>query len=62
MDSDIAFSVIQQALEAFDSNVRKARDEQAASEELVASVEYELEQMKKLIAENTLGPRRRAAA
>ncbi|MDQ8697498.1 hypothetical protein [Hyphomicrobium sp. LHD-15] len=61
MDSDIAFSVIQQALEAFDSNVRKARDDQAASEELIASVEYELEQMKKLIAENALDAKRRAA-
>ncbi len=61
MDSDIAFSVIQQALEAFDSNVRKARDDHTASEELIASVEYELEQMKKLIAENALDPKRRAA-
>jgi septal ring factor EnvC (AmiA/AmiB activator) len=61
MDSDTAFSVIQQALEAFDSNVRRARDEQAASEEQIASVEYELDQMKKLIAENALGAKRRAA-
>jgi hypothetical protein len=61
MDSDKAFAVIQQALEAFDSNVRRARDEQAASEELIASVEYELDQMKKLIAENALDAKSRAA-
>lgn len=54
MDHDGDFSRIQRALEAFSADVGKARAEHAASADLVASIEYELDQLKKLIAENAL--------
>jgi hypothetical protein len=63
MDTDAAFAVIQQALEAFDAEVGRARAEQAQSEETIASVEYELGELRKLIAENALpAPAERAYA
>lgn len=55
-DFDTAFSVIQHALEAFDADVGRVRTAHAESEESLACVEYELAQMKKLIAENALVP------
>lgn len=54
MDHDSAFSRIKRALEDFSTDVGKARADHAASEDLVASIEYELDQMKKLLAENAL--------
>ena len=54
MDHDCDFSRIQRALETFNADVGKARTEHAASADLVASIEYEVEQLKKLIAENAL--------
>ncbi|MCC7252497.1 hypothetical protein [Hyphomicrobium sp.] len=54
MERDAAFAVIQRALETFSAEVGRARAEQAASEETIASVEYELSELRKLIAENTL--------
>lgn len=54
MDTEAAFAVIQQALETFDAEVGKARAEQLQSEETIASVEYELGELRKLIAENAL--------
>lgn len=54
MDIQSAFQRIRSALEEFNAEVERARAEQAASQEQIASVEYELDQMKKLIAENAL--------
>ncbi|WP_295557275.1 hypothetical protein [uncultured Hyphomicrobium sp.] len=56
LDSDAAFSVIQRALEEFSADVGKARAGQAQAEETLASVEYELDQLRALIAENALPP------
>lgn len=53
-DTDTAFAVIQRALEEFTADVGKARAGQAQAEETIASVEYELDQLRKLIAENAL--------
>jgi hypothetical protein len=54
MRAHSAFAIIQRALEEFNDGVGKARADQAQSEEAVASVEYEIEQLRKLIAENAL--------
>ena len=54
MDSETAFARIQRALEEFSADVDKARAGQAVSQEQIASVEYELDQLKKLVAENAL--------
>lgn len=54
MDADIAFTVIQQALDEFTADIGRARAELATSEETLASVEYEMEQLRMLIAENAL--------
>jgi hypothetical protein len=49
-----AFGIIQRALEEFNDGVGKARADHIQTEEAVASVEYELDQLKKLLAETTL--------
>jgi len=54
IDIDAAFATIQRALEDFNAEVGKAVSEQAQGEETLAAVEYEMEQLKKLIAENAL--------
>ncbi len=54
MDTDIAFTVIQQAIDEFNAGIGRARADLAASEETLASVEYEMEQLRALIAENSL--------
>lgn len=54
MDREAAFAVIQRALETFDADVGHARTAHAESEQTLAALEYELEQMKKLVAENAL--------
>ncbi len=54
MDTDAAFAVIQQALDEFSADIGRARADLATSEEALASVEYEMEQLRKLIAENAL--------
>lgn len=54
MDTADAFAVIQRALEEFNADVVRAQAEQAQSEETIAAVEYEMEQLRKLIAENAL--------
>ncbi|MGE0023779.1 MAG: hypothetical protein AB7S70_09140 [Hyphomicrobium sp.] len=54
LDIDAAFATIQRALEDFTAEVGKAVSEQAQGEETLAAVEYEMEQLKKLIAENAL--------
>jgi hypothetical protein len=54
MDTDAAFAVIQRALEEFNADVVRAQAGQAQSEETIAAVEYEMEQLRKLIAENAL--------
>jgi len=53
-DTDTAFAVIQRALEQFNAGVGRAQADQTRSEEAVASVEYEIEQMKKLLKEHAL--------
>lgn len=53
-DTDAAFAVIQRALQEFQADVGKARAGQAQAEETIASVEYELDQLRALIAENAL--------
>lgn len=54
MDMQSAFQRIQRALEEFNAEVEKARAGQVLSQEQIASVEYEIDQMKKLIAESAL--------
>jgi DNA topoisomerase IB len=54
MDTNAAIALIQRASDDFRTGMGKARAEQALSEELIASVEYELEQLKKLVAEHKL--------
>jgi hypothetical protein len=54
MERDAAFAVIQRALEEFTTGVGRAEAEQTQSKETLASVEYELDQLRKLIAENAL--------
>ncbi|WP_072392711.1 hypothetical protein [Hyphomicrobium sp. CS1GBMeth3] len=54
LDRDAAFDVIQSALETFNAEIGKARAGQAESEETIAAVEYELNEMRKLIAETML--------
>ncbi len=54
LDTDAAFAVIQQELEAFSADVGKACAEQEQAKETIDSVEYEMEQLRKLIAENAL--------
>jgi ribosomal protein S24E len=54
MDTDAAFALIQRSLEEFGAEIGKARAEQVTSEEVLASVEYEFELLKKLVAENAL--------
>lgn len=54
MDAHTAFAMIERALEEFNAGIGKARSEQAQSEETIASVEYEMEQLRKLIAETAL--------
>ena len=54
MDIQSAFQRIQHALEEFNAEVECARAGQAVSQEQIAAVEYELDQMKKLIAESAL--------
>lgn len=54
MDCETAFARIQRALEEFSAEVDRTRAGQAISQEQIASVEYELDQLKKLIAEHAL--------
>jgi chromosome segregation ATPase len=54
MDPDAAFAVIQRELETFNADVGKACAEQAQAKETIDSVEYEMEQLRRLIAENAL--------
>lgn len=52
MDIQSAFQRIQRALEEFNAEVERARAGQAVSQEQIASVEYEIDQIKKLVAES----------
>lgn len=54
VDRGADFAIIQSALEMFTAQIDNARAEQAASEEAIAAVEYELGEIRKLIAENLL--------
>lgn len=54
MDADAAFAVIQRALDDFNTEIGKVRAETAQTEETIASLEYEMEQLRKVIAENAL--------
>lgn len=50
MHIESPFQHIKRTLEKFSADVEQTRAGQAVSEEQIASVEYELDQMKKLIA------------
>ncbi len=54
LDTDTAFAVIQRELEEFSADVGKACAEQEQAKETIDSVEYEMDQLRKLIAENAL--------
>lgn len=54
MDMQSAFQRIRRALDDFNADIERARAEQVISQNQIASVEYELDQMKKLIAESAL--------
>ena len=54
MQTETAFQRIRRTLEEFSADVEKTRAGQAASKEQIASVEYELDQLRKLVAENAL--------
>jgi len=56
LDTDAAFAVIQRALEAFSAGVDRASAEQARAQETIGSVEYEMDELRKLIAETALSP------
>lgn len=60
MHTETAFQRLRRTLEQFSADVERTRAGQAVSEEQIASVEYELDQLKKLISENAL-PERPAA-
>lgn len=54
LDMDAAFAVIQRALEDFSAGVDRASAEQARAQETIGSVEYEMDELRKLIAETAL--------
>ena len=54
LDADTAFAVIQRELEEFSADVGKACAEQEQAKETIDAVEYEMDQLRKLIAENAL--------
>lgn len=54
LDSDAAFSAIKRTLEDFSVGVNRAQDDQVQAQETLDAVEYELKQLRKLIAENAL--------
>ena len=54
MQTETAFQRIRRTLEEFSADVEKTRAGQAVSKEQIASVEYELDQLRKLVAENAL--------
>lgn len=56
MDHPSDFSRIRRALETFTADIDRARAQQAASEEMLAVVEYELAQVRKLLEEHRLEP------
>jgi len=51
-----AFAVIQRSLEEFTAGIGKVVGEQAQAQETLEALEYELEQLRKQIAENALTP------
>ena len=54
MHIESPFQRIKRTLEEFSADVEKTRARQAVSEEQIASVEYELDLLKKLIADKAL--------
>jgi len=56
LDTNAAFAVIQRALEAFSTDVARASADQARAQETIGSVEYEMDELRKLIAETALPP------
>lgn len=51
MEQDTSYAVIEQALRAFQNEVAAVREAQTASEQSIATAEYELAQLKLLMAE-----------
>lgn len=54
LEADSAFAVIQRSLEEFTAGVSKVMGEQAQAQETLEALEYELEQLRKQIAEHAL--------
>jgi hypothetical protein len=61
LEADSAFAVIQRSLEEFTAGIGKVMGEQAQTQETLEALEYELEQLRKQIAENALTTRAPAA-
>ncbi|MFA5949397.1 MAG: hypothetical protein WC807_03860 [Hyphomicrobium sp.] len=54
MDGDAVFAMIRRSFEEFIGEFRQASADQATSETLIATAEYELEQVKRLFAAHRL--------
>ena len=54
MDTDAAFQRLQRALDSFSADLDRTRAHQSVSREQIASVEYELDQLKRQLAETAL--------
>lgn len=54
METESVFQRIRRIFDQFNSDVEETRASQASSAEQIASVEYEFEQLKKLVAEHAL--------
>ena len=56
LEADSAFAVIQRSLAEFTAGIGRVVGEQAQAQETLEALEYELEQLRKQIAENALAP------
>jgi hypothetical protein len=54
LEADAAFALIQRSLEEFTAGVGKAMSDQSQAQETLDALEYELEQLRTLIAEHAL--------
>lgn len=56
LEADSAFAMIQRSLAEFTAGIGRVVGEQAQAQETLEALEYELEQLRKQIAENALAP------
>ncbi len=54
IDTDAAFALIERELQEFSAGVGKACAERAQAQETIDALEYEMAQLRKLVAENAL--------